>query len=575
MLKYSKRLDDYQNRRFDNLNLSLLLPFIPSSRFLNKISIVLILAWLNICLSPLESCSQIVISGRLEGILAGDTTYLVTDDIGVQAGDSLIIEPGAILKASMNLVDFTIDGYVSAVGTLEDSIRFITNGVPSLRWGRIYINPASEVRFEYCLIAKGAYGIAIDSSSPVIRNCTLSDQNCEGVMKCNNSNVTIENCSFLNSHTGWTAFYGGAACSQEGSSVTLLNCLISDCSAGASGGGAACLDSSQLIIDNCVFENSRAFGSTGCGGGGVYVDFNANAEISNCTFIGNNGTWGGAIRTMGTCTIDHCVIAENAAGWGAGGIYLDGDASVINCTFVNNTAQGTPGFASVSSAMDVLSFGEKIIYNNAFYGAGPTSLVGIAADNNDTLRYNCFFNNGFEVLGFEGTPIQGLGELSTVNANGDSSDQYYNIFSDPLFIDAGAGNFQLTEDSPCIDAGSPFSPLDPDSTIADIGAFYYYQQSNSEPLIEKIPPVDFALSAPYPNPFNSLSTITYSLQSSGDIRLSVHDILGREVSVLKEGLSEQGHFTVDWNAENLPSGVYFLRLQQSDNCAVKKSVLLK
>ncbi len=63
----------------------------------------------------------------------------------------------------------------------------------------------------------------------------------------------------------------------------------------------------------------------------------------------------------------------------------------------------------------------------------------------------------------------------TTNVNGDSCDAYFNIQENPLFADTAAGNYHLTEDSPCIDAGDPSSPLDPDGTIADIGAYYYNQ----------------------------------------------------------------------------------------------------
>ena len=62
------------------------------------------------------------------------------------------------------------------------------------------------------------------------------------------------------------------------------------------------------------------------------------------------------------------------------------------------------------------------------------------------------------------------------NANGDSCDIYNNIFLDPMFYaTVGDSAYYLTAESPCIDAGDPESPWDPDSTIADMGAFYYDQ----------------------------------------------------------------------------------------------------
>jgi hypothetical protein len=87
-------------------------------------------------------------------------------------------------------------------------------------------------------------------------------------------------------------------------------------------------------------------------------------------------------------------------------------------------------------------------------------------------------------LPFIGNIPAGLGQLTTTNANGDSCDVYYNIFLDPLFENPGSGNYQITwanwpnpdsTKSPCIDAGDPLSPLDPDGTITDMGVFSFDQ----------------------------------------------------------------------------------------------------
>jgi len=62
-----------------------------------------------------------------------------------------------------------------------------------------------------------------------------------------------------------------------------------------------------------------------------------------------------------------------------------------------------------------------------------------------------------------------------VSSNGDSCDVYHNIFADPLYI--SNWDFRLLEGSPCIDAGDPSYPYDPDNTVADIGAFFFDQRS--------------------------------------------------------------------------------------------------
>ena len=85
------------------------------------------------------------------------------------------------------------------------------------------------------------------------------------------------------------------------------------------------------------------------------------------------------------------------------------------------------------------------------------------------VLYNCFDNDSLNFVGFPST----YGTNWTTNANGDSCDLSYNIMLDPLIVDSL--DFNLTSQSPCIDAGDPTSPFDPDCTIADMGAFYYFQ----------------------------------------------------------------------------------------------------
>ncbi len=74
-----------------------------------------------------------------------------------------------------------------------------------------------------------------------------------------------------------------------------------------------------------------------------------------------------------------------------------------------------------------------------------------------------------------------------------------------------------------------------------------------------IPPT-FVLNQNYPNPFNPSTTIRYELPGPSDVRLSVYDLLGREVSVLVNERGEAGAHEVELNASGLSSGVYFYRI---------------
>jgi photosystem II stability/assembly factor-like uncharacterized protein len=88
-------------------------------------------------------------------------------------------------------------------------------------------------------------------------------------------------------------------------------------------------------------------------------------------------------------------------------------------------------------------------------------------------------------------------------------------------------------------------------------------------------PATFSLHQNYPNPFNPSTTIKFDLPQSSNVRLSVFDLLGREVSVLVNEKIEAGYHSVEFNASNLSSGVYFYRLQAGDIVQTRKLLLIR
>jgi hypothetical protein len=91
-------------------------------------------------------------------------------------------------------------------------------------------------------------------------------------------------------------------------------------------------------------------------------------------------------------------------------------------------------------------------------------------------------------------------------------------------------------------------------------------------------PDGFNLHQNYPNPFNPATKIKFSIpQNLGDknISLTIFDVLGNEVSKLIEGKLTPGDHEIEWNAENMPSGVYFYKLENSSFSLTKKMIVLK
>ncbi len=97
----------------------------------------------------------------------------------------------------------------------------------------------------------------------------------------------------------------------------------------------------------------------------------------------------------------------------------------------------------------------------------------------------------------------------------------------------------------------------------------------ASPGSEPFSPAEFTLHPPYPNPFNQRSLVSFTIQLSGDIKLAVYDIAGREVAALAEGFFGAGAHHFVWDASAMPSGIYFVRLQAGDFNALRKMALVK
>jgi len=88
-------------------------------------------------------------------------------------------------------------------------------------------------------------------------------------------------------------------------------------------------------------------------------------------------------------------------------------------------------------------------------------------------------------------------------------------------------------------------------------------------------PLQFALYNNYPNPFNPMTTIAYSIPAQVNVRLGIFNTLGEEVETLVDEIKPAGNYTANFDASGIPSGVYFYRLEAGPNIAVKKLILLK
>ncbi len=102
------------------------------------------------------------------------------------------------------------------------------------------------------------------------------------------------------------------------------------------------------------------------------------------------------------------------------------------------------------------------------------------------------------------------------------------------------------------------------------GTFEY----SSEVEIEVLP-TKYELNQNYPNPFNPMTTIKFSLPERGKVQLEIYNMIGERIAILINKEMEAGYHSINFDASNLSSGVYFYRINTKNFNKVRKMLLVK
>lgn len=282
-----------------------------------------------------------------------------------------------------------------------------------------------------------------------------------------------------------------------------------------------------FVASHTVFRNSRSF---------LWSDWGSRIAVSNCLFSGFSGYDGFGLR----------LYALFANGY----VSSAGSFQVFNSTFDgSNLASNTHAVIGVVGSREY-SFRNNIVINSPY---------GIYEENNSATSqrdHNLFYQ----------VPIP-------YNLHSRDSTEFT---ADPLFIPGTEDStYLLSIGSPAIDVGYPDSLWnDPDQTRSDLGYRYFDQ---SEPLGIKFsePPLVFRLFNNYPNPFNPLTSISFSLPGDSRVTLQVFDLLGGLVATIVDEFRAAGNYSQQYEPAGLASGIYFYRLTAGDYVSTKKLVLMK
>ncbi len=213
----------------------------------------------------------------------------------------------------------------------------------------------------------------------------------------------------------------------------------------------------------------------------------------------------------------------------------------------------------------------------------------------------------FDTTNYLIMPAEGSGYIGDINNDGYSdlllTNTYYLNSAGIMVGDAeiylGSNNPDTTMDY-FLEGETKWSGFGRGSTLGDINGdgyddffilAYYYPDVNN-PLgkiyvysMKKILvdvndeneqyPKKFSLEQNYPNPFNPTTTINYSVRENGFVQLKVYDVLGKEIATLVKEEKSAGNYSVKFNGNNLPSGVYFYTLRVNNFVQSRKMVLLR
>ena len=269
------------------------------------------------------------------------------------------------------------------------------------------------------------------------------------------------------------------------SDPTITNNRISGNSAVNYGGGIYCLESDVSITDNTISENLA-----GPRGGGIHCEGISNITIANNTISGNTAMQlpslghgaGISCKDGPVVTISENDISGNYAYVAAGGIWSNCNSTIVKNTITGNIAEkNNGGGIACFYAFEVIN---NTITRNSVADLGSGG--GIFSSRATPIVTNTIVYENYAPPGYQ-DELAGAFVVTYSDIKGGWSGTG-NIDEDPLFVDPGNGDFHLQWGSPCIDAGDPASPLDPDGTRADIGALYFHQAILSIEIIADDPP---------------------------------------------------------------------------------------
>lgn len=338
-------------------------------------------------------------------------------------------------------------------------------------------------------------------------------------------------------------------------------------------------------------------------GGGVLVAYSS-PVIQNNIISSNHAIEGGVFSTGGGgmrigdcyCRVFNNIITNNSARYGAGIVLNYAGGEYRNNVIFKNFGSRDFGSGSAMWLNNIFSRPKTIENNTLVLNTAITGTAGIyGAGSPAIVRNNIVWKN----TSTTSVQISGSGlQVRYCDVQGGFSGAG-NINVDPDF---DSTNYYLKSTSPCIDKGDssliyndPEDPVNPGlakwpsrGTVRnDIGAYggpgckvIANTVVGINNLGNNLMPDGFNLKQNFPNPFNPVTKINYTIPSNvkgqtSNVKLTVYNSIGQEVATLINESKPAGNYSIKFDGSGFSSGIYFYRLESGEFTDVKRMVLVK
>jgi len=487
-----------------------------------------------------------------------DKWFLQTNDIDMTATDSLNIE---IFEAMPPLVMYHGFSPIGDSPTEGDRQRVPFSGVydgGGHKISNLFIDRSSEHTV-------GLFGYVKDISHTghtAIKNVYLEDifaigSDYVGGLVGWNLDGWIDSCIVTGSvSTGFGIAGGLVGFDQE----EIHNCHTMVYTTGDPAGGLVGYKEFGHIV-NCSARDtvfslmSSAGGLVGSMYQGDIANSFADAYVVGFTFTGgfvgkmtyrskiensySKGKVAGQPETMWGSTGGFCGLVD---GYGINlGSFIESSYSLTEVTILGGSTDVNRGF--VGTATQTNTFSDNFFNVNTSGQLSDTSAAATALDSTAMRELNTFTN--------------------TITAGLDEPWDFAYHYND----DEGDEDIWDLDTSRVINNGYPFLFWENADLI-----------SLPEPevaIVKNTIPDEYTLYAAYPNPFNPRTTIGYQLSADSNVEINIFGISGKQIATLYHGDQEAGSYELTWNANDMPSGVYIVRMVAGDFMATQKIVLIK